>query len=100
MENLLQEFKEMKCMPIFEINIMAYLYPENLEIEAEYYVFHLSADDKGVYAGGCTNWGFYAYDGLFEEWDECYSLDEHLFLLHNNCVEWAIKDFEQSLENK
>ena len=92
---LMQEFENIQYQKMFEINIV-----EDFEAEPEYYLFHLDIDEKGIYAGSVTNCGFYAINGLFVEWDEYYSLDEHLFLLHEYCREWAAEDFEKSLEEK
>ena len=64
---LLQEFKSMRAMPI-------------MEIEGE--VYHIEADEAGLYAGGVTNVGFHAYEGLFILWDDVFSLDEHLQALY------------------
>ena len=96
---LLQEFENISQLRIFEINIAEYL-SMDLGVEEEYYVFHLNADKKGIYAGGCTNCGFKPYKGLFVDWDECYSLDEHLSFLYDKCVEWAIEDFENNLKGE
>ena len=69
---LLQEFKSMRAMPI-------------MEIEGE--VYHIDANELGLYAGGITNVGFYAYEGLFIEWDGVFSLDEHLQALYELIME-------------
>ena len=51
---LLKQFENMDRMKIFEIDIAEAL-PVNLEIENEYYLFHLNADINGVSAGSVTN---------------------------------------------
>lgn len=91
---LLKQFENVDRMKIFEIDIAEAL-PINLEIENEYYLFQLNADINGVSAGSITNTGFYQLDNLFVEWDEYYSLDEHLEFLYDKCYEWAIKNFEE-----
>ena len=88
---LIRQFEIMDKMKIFEIDIA-----EALGLsENEYYLFHLNADKKGISAGSITNAGFYQLDNLFVEWDEYYSLDEHLEFLYDKCYEWAIKNFEE-----
>lgn len=91
---LLKEFENMDRIPVFEINIA-----EHLEIDDdEYYIFHLKADEKGIYAGGVTNSGFHQRDNLFIEWDDYFNFYEHLSCIYDKCVRWAIEDFEKSLE--
>ena len=64
MENLLREFSEMKNLPIIEVNRADFLELE----DDDYVVYNILANEKGLYADG----------GIFIEWDECFSLDEHL----------------------
>ena len=85
MTKLLQEFKEMKKLPLFEIEI------EAEGFDSEFFIYHIEADEKGIYAGGCSNSGFHPY-GISVAWDECFSLDEHLEALYELC-------YEKSLEN-
>lgn len=94
---LLKEFENMRVIPIFNIDISDSLSPD-LGIEEEYYIFYLQADIKGISAGHMSNCGFYQVGNLFIEWDEFYSLDEHLFYFYEMCRDWAIEDFEKSLE--
>lgn len=90
-----QQFEQMKAQPIFEINLQGYL---DLD-DAEYYIFDLNATETHFEAGAITNAGFYSL-GIEEEFDEDLTVDEHLFLLFDKCVEWAINDFEDNLEQQ
>ena len=94
---LIQEFENIDRMPIFEINIADHLSPD-LGIEEEYYIFNIGINDEGIYAGFGTNCGIKKVKDLFIEWDEYCSLDEHLSYLYELCSEWAVEDFEKSLE--
>ena len=90
-----QQFEQMKAQPIFEINLQ-----EHLELDDdEYYLFHLNATDTHLQAGSITNAGFRAL-GIEEEFDEDFTLDMHLESLYEKCVKWAIKDFEDDLEQQ
>ena len=84
MKNLIKEFKEMKNIPLFEI-----------EINQEYYTYYIQADEKGLSAGGCCNIGFMPYAGLFIDWDDCFSLDEHLQELYEVCYEDAMMRYNE-----
>lgn len=66
MNNLLEEFNNMERIPIME-----------LEVEQEgYLIVYVTADEEGIY-------------GDFEkvEWDEIFTLDEHLQTLHEKIIE-------------
>lgn len=89
MKELIKEFNEMPHK-IFEINLAGYLELD----EDEYYLFHLNATEEGIEAGSITNVGFYRIADLIENWDEYYTLDEHLQNLYDKCIEWMFKDFE------
>ena len=81
MENLIEEFNNMKSMPMFEI-----------EVDEEYYIYHIAATSKGLEAGGVTNTGFHSY-GLICEWDEYYdNLDYYLEGLYEICLENAMEE--------
>ena len=82
----------MKAQPIFEINLKQYL---DLD-DDEYYLFHINATETHLQAGSITNTGFSSL-GIEEEFDEDLTVDKHLYLLFNKCVEWAIADFEDNL---
>ena len=75
MQNLIEQFNNMKRIPLFEI-----------ELDDEYHIFHIMADDAGLHAGGVTNSGFHPYHGLSVEWDDSFSLDEHLQELYDVCL--------------
>lgn len=85
----------MNAQPVFEINLQEYL---DLD-DDEYYIFALNATETHFEAGSITNNGFYSL-GIEEEFDEDLTVDEHLYLLFNKCVEWAIADFEDNLEQQ
>ena len=72
---LMQEFENMNRMPIFEINLKDYY--EDLE-EDEYEIFTLYINEKGI--------GVYHSD-IFEEWDRCFSLDEHIQAIYEKVIE-------------
>ena len=72
---LMQEFENMNRMPIFELNLKDYY--EDLE-EDEYEIFTLYINEKGI--------GIYHSD-IFEEWDECFSLDEHIQAIYEKVIE-------------
>ena len=72
---LMQEFENMDRMPIFEINLKDYY--EDLE-EDEYEIFTLYVNEKGI--------GVYHSD-IFEEWDGCFSLDEHIQSIYEKVIE-------------
>ena len=68
---LLEEFNNMSLIPMFEI-----------EIDDEYYVYYINATDEGLELGGASNTGFMSYGLELVEWDDCFSLDEHLHTLY------------------
>ena len=80
MENLIKEFNAMKNLPMFEI-----------EIDGEFHVYYISATEKGLEAGGCSNIGFMPY-GIIVEWEEDYSLDYHLEGLYELCYEKSLEE--------
>lgn len=85
MGNLLRQFAENKKSPLFEI-----------EHNGEYHVFYINANSEGLEAGSASNIGFLSInkDKLFVEWDDCFSLDEHLFSLYENCLEYLQEEEE------
>lgn len=64
---LQEQFNNIDRMPIIEINTADYIGGED-----DYIVFNISADDTGLH----TN-------NISVEWDEVFSLDEHLQSLYN-----------------
>ena len=70
---MLQQFGNMKSLPIFEINWKDY---SNLE-EDDYEIFYVHSSDEGIWVNGY---------GMVE-WDDCFSLDEHLSKLFDNIIE-------------
>ena len=94
-KELIKQFNETPHK-IFEINLSSYL-----ELDGdEYYLFHLNTTEEGIEAGSITNVGFYRIGDLIENWDEDYSLDEHLQNLYDKCIEWMLKDFENEKQNE
>lgn len=70
---LVEQFEEMKLMPIFEINLKDY----GLSEEDEYIYTELTATKRGLRCSG----------GVGMEWDEVFSLDEHLGTLFELWIE-------------
>lgn len=68
---LKEQFEAMDRMPIIEINMADYIGGED-----DYIIFDISADDTGLR----TN-------NIFVEWDNIFSLDEHLQSLYNLIIE-------------
>lgn len=90
--SLLEEFKNMNRMPIFEI-----------EIDGEYHLYHIQATNKWLELGGVSNVGFMPYNLEKIEWEEGYSLDYHLEWLYevayNDAMEQSqIDDSEPTYE--
>ena len=80
---LLQQFNEMKLEPIFEINLRDYL-----DLEQDEWVYnYITADEKGL-----------TISGEFLEWDETFSLDEHLQNLLEIWVDSEIKNYMESVK--
>ena len=71
---LKEQFEAMDKMPIIEINMADYIGGED-----DYIVFNISADDTGLR----TN-------NIFVEWDNIFSLDEHLQSLYELIIEDVI----------
>ena len=69
MKTLINEFNNMNKMPLFEI-----------EYGEEYFIYNIKATKKGLETKGETQ-------TIEIEWDECFSLDEHLQGLYSLCVE-------------
>ena len=67
MRDLLQQFNEMNKIPLFEI-----------ENNGEFYIYDIVADDIGLSAGSTD---------CSIEWDDTFSLDEHLQSLYELCYE-------------
>jgi hypothetical protein len=84
MKQLIKEFNEMKLDPIFEI-----------EVNEEYYIYYIQADEKGLSGGGCCNVGFMPYKDLFVPWDDYFGLDEHLQELYDLCFNNATIENEK-----
>ena len=82
MIKLLKEFKDMRSLAIFEI--------EDNEGE-EYHIFYINATCEGLEAGGACNVGFLHIDkeALSVQWDDCFSLDEHLQELNEKCINYV-----------
>ena len=83
MEKLINEFNSMDSMPIFEINI-----------EDAFYVYYVEATEKGLEAGGCSNTGFMAMGLEYIEWDNRFSLNEHLEELYEVCYFDAVEEYK------
>ena len=81
MKTLIEEFNNMSSEPIFEI-----------EHNGEYYIYYIQATDKGLEAGGCSNTGFGSMELEIVEWDNTFSLDEHLQELYDICLHDAIEE--------
>lgn len=71
---LKEQFNNIDRMPIIEINTADYIGGED-----NYIIFNISADDTGLYA-----------DNIFVEWDNIFSLDEHLQSLYELIIEDVI----------
>jgi hypothetical protein len=82
-KRLIEEFENMKNIPMFEI-----------QIEEEFYVYHIQATENGLEAGGCSNTGFMPY-GINIEWDVDFGLDQHLEGLYESCYDDAYLAFNQ-----
>jgi len=80
-KQLIEEFKNMNLSPMFEIE----------DAKNEYDIYYINCTDEGLEAGGCANIGFLHIDkdSLFVEWDEDFSLDEHLQELYSLCIEYS-----------
>ena len=74
---LLEQFNNMKKMPIIEINWADYLELEDDEWE----IFYIQANNNGLY---CND--------MKIEWDNSFSLDEHLALLYEKIIENKLND--------
>ena len=79
---LLEKFNAMYKMPIFEI----------LNNDGEYEVYYIQATKKGLELGGVTNVGFHSYELETVEWNEDFSLDEHLEKLYEIAYNDAISE--------
>lgn len=71
---LKEQFEAMDRMPIIEINMADYIGGED-----DYIIFDIWADDTGLR----TN-------NIFVEWDNIFSLDEHLQSLYELIIEDVI----------
>ena len=69
MKTLIEEFNNISKMPIFEI-----------EYNNEYFIYNIGATREGLETRGETM-------TLKVEWDDCFSLDEHLQSLYELCLE-------------
>lgn len=78
MKNLLREFNEMKNLPTIEVNRADFLELK----DDDYVVYNLYADEKGLYS----------YGGIFIEWDECFSLYEHLQYVYELIINQIISE--------
>ena len=72
MEKLLQEFQNMHKMPIFEIQD---------ETTGEWDYWTIYANEAGLRLIGTD---------IFVQWDDCFSLDEHLESLYEKLMEGQI----------
>jgi hypothetical protein len=68
METLYNEFQNINKMKMFEI-----------EVEGEHVLYNIEANEKGLSAR------LYCDDEAFIEWDDCFTLDEHLQDLYELC---------------
>lgn len=75
MQHLLTEFEQMSKLPLVEINLKDF-YEDY--IEDEYEIFRIWADETGLH--------IYHLD-IFVEWDDCFSLDEHIQALYEQLIE-------------
>jgi len=82
-KRLIEEFENMKNIPMFE-----------LQIEEEFYIYHIRATKRGLVAGGCSNIGFIPY-GINIAWDVNCSLDYHLEGLYELCYDDAYLAFSK-----
>jgi len=80
MNKLLEEFNAMDKQAMFEI--------ESNNNEGEYGVFYINATKEGLEAGSCSNSGFGSLGIEIVEWDDCFSLDEHLQELYEICLDY------------
>ena len=83
---LLQEFNDMKLEPIFEVNLRDYL-PESKFVYDLYVYDYITADEKGL-----------TISGEFLEWDENFSLDEHLVNLLDIYIDSEIEKYAESVK--
>ena len=67
---LKEQFEQIDKMPIFEI-----------ETTDGYEIYNINATDYGLYTQGING------DGIGVEWDDVFSLDEHLQELYEKCYE-------------
>jgi hypothetical protein len=76
---LLEQFQNMSKLPLFEINWKDY----DSRGEDDYEVFNIQADEHGIYV---------IVDGgiVVIEWDDTFSLDEHLQELYNKIIEMGL----------
>ena len=71
MKTLIKEFSNMNKLPMFEIE---------LEQEGEYEIYNISATKEGLSTQGSQHL-------ILVEWDDCFSLDEHLQSLYELCLD-------------
>jgi hypothetical protein len=74
MKPLLEQFNEIKLLPLLEIEYG----------DGEFEIYHIMADDIGLHAGDICNTGFLSR-GITVEWDDNFSLDENLQALYDAC---------------
>ena len=86
-----QEFDNMQCMPIFEINLSDYI--ETLE-EEEYTYCYINYDEETnmLQYGGVANAGFYCTEEI--EFEKDFSIDENLQSLFELFIENSINDYQ------
>jgi len=76
MTKLLQEFKEMRALPLFELCYEDY----GIKSDDEYELYTIEADTEGLSTTGL-------HEVLRVDWDDTFSLDEHLQALYELCIE-------------
>lgn len=85
MQELKEEFKNMKKLPLFEIEVI------NKEQETDYLVFDISIEDDTLKAthAALTKEDEDSPKIAFKsvDLDDCFSLDEHLQDLYSECTE-------------
>ena len=85
---LIKQFENTRSIPMFEI-----------QIEDEFYIYHIQATENGLEAGGCSNVGFMPH-GIITEWDVDFGLDQHLEELYELCLEDAASEFNKLTKDR
>jgi hypothetical protein len=78
--DLINQFNNITLMRVFEI-----------EVNDNYALYDIKCNDKCLYTVG------YGTKALKVDWDDCFSLDEHLQDLYDKCYSEAIEAEERGL---